>query len=440
MKKTNALRNILLVSIAAVLFLPLDVFLFLHPSFTKMLIDSAEKEAIYIGTHLSSMLPKDEVAIKRAYMSDAFHNQIKEELQNFHIMKIKTFSSSGDVVFSTDHKEIGELNKRNYFQEIVAKGNNHAKLTKKNTKTLEDKVVTVDVIETYIPIMSNGKFIGAFEIYYDITERKKELDKLIIRSSLVVFAVVFALLIAIILVSSNAKRANVERKKAVDALIRAGKLESVGRLAFGIAHEINNPLTNIALGVQILKNRCSDTEILHELESIEKNIKKASMIAKELLQSRNEGPEFVNVNVNHILISTLVLMEYKLQSVEVHQKLQEVPYVIGDPVKLEQVFVNVMDNAIDAMPNGGDIYISSSHEYGTVSIEISDNGTGIADGDNQKLFDQFFTTKKVGEGSGLGLSICYGIIKQHNGIIEVSSIEEKGTTVTIKLPVQEGHE
>ena len=301
-------------------------------------------------------------------------------------------------------------------------------------------MVTVDVIETYIPIMSNGKFIGAFEIYYDITERKKELDKLIIRSSLVVFAVVFALLASIVLVSSNAKRVDAERKKAVDALIRAGKLESVGRLAFGIAHEINNPLTNIALGVQILKNRCSDTEILHELESIEKNIKKASMIAKELLQSRNEGPEFVNVNVNHILISTLVLMEYKLQSVEVHQELTEVPYVIGDPVKLEQVFINVIGNAIDAMPNGGDIYISSSHEYGTVSIEISDNGTGIADEDNQKLFDPFFTTKKVGEGSGLGLSICYGIIKQHNGIIEVSSIEEKGTTVTIKLPVQEGHE
>jgi signal transduction histidine kinase len=433
--------NVLHVSVVAIIFLPAYIFLYLHPSFTNMLIASIEKEANSIGTHLSSMLPSDEIELKRSSVSGTFKKEVNEIAEDFSIVKIKTFSSSGEIIFSTDHEEIGEINRKRYFTEMVAKGSTYTHLVKKDTKTLEDKVVSADVIETYVPIINNKKFIGAFEIYYDITERKEKLDKLIVGSSTIVLIVTFILLGAVIVSSYKAKKAQIERKTAEDALISASKLESVGRLAFGIAHEINNPLTNISLGVQILRNRTRDKEISQELESIERNIEKASIIAQELLQfSRRDEARFINVDINSIIKSTLILMEYKLKSVKVHQELSDVPDVPGDPVKLEQVFINVIRNSIDALPHGGDIYISSSHKHGFVGIEISDNGTGIADEDTQKLFEPFFTTKEVGKGSGLGLSICYSIIKQHNGDISISSTEGKGTTVTIKLPLWEGHE
>jgi signal transduction histidine kinase len=406
-----------------------------------MLIASIEKESHSIGRHLSSMLPRDEIRLKRSSVSDAFQNKVNEIVTEFSILKIKIFSSSGVTVYSTDPEEVGDINRKSYFSQVVAKGKTYSQLVKKDTKTLEDKVIHADVIETYVPVKINGNFIGAFEIYYDVTERKEKLDNLILGSSIMVLIVTATLLGAIILSSLRAKRAHIRRKQAEDALIGTSKLESVGRLAFGIAHEINNPLTNVSLGVQILKNRTSEKEVLRELESIERNIEKASVIAKELLQfSRGEETRLSKVDINSIIKSTLLLLEYTLQNMKVHHKLADVPHVSGDPVKLEQVFINIIRNSIDALPDGGDIYISSSHKNRFVTVEISDNGVGISDADKRKLFEPFFTNKEVGKGAGLGLSICYSIIKQHNGNIEISSKEGKGTTVTVKLPVWEGNE
>ena len=114
--------------------------------------------------------------------------------------------------------------------------------------------------------------------------------------------------------------------------------------------------------------------------------------------------------------------------------------VMGDRGKLEQVFINILSNSLEAMPEGGRLVISSSEKNGLIEVRLSDTGTGIAEEDAARIFDPFFTTKEIGEGTGLGLSICYGIIKQHGGDIEISSAEGRGTTVTVTLPVGEPHE
>jgi diguanylate cyclase (GGDEF)-like protein len=128
-------------------------------------------------------------------------------MKEFTIIKIKMFSSSGEIIFSTDSREIGEINKRSYFHEIVAGGDTYTQLVKKDTKTLEDKIITADVVETYVPIMNNKKFIGAFELYYDISERKEALDKLVFASFVIVFIIVCVLLVAIVFSLMKAKRA-----------------------------------------------------------------------------------------------------------------------------------------------------------------------------------------------------------------------------------------
>jgi hypothetical protein len=120
--------------------------------------------------------------------------------RNFELIKLKIFSNSGEILFSSDPKEIGNLNNKRYFREIVAKGTVIAKDIQKETKSLEGQLIPVDVVETYVPLVSNGNFQGAFEIYYDITTRKQQLDKLLSRSSALVFIIAFGLLFSVIVI------------------------------------------------------------------------------------------------------------------------------------------------------------------------------------------------------------------------------------------------
>jgi signal transduction histidine kinase len=222
-------------------------------------------------------------------------------------------------------------------------------------------------------------------------------------------------------------------------IVQAEKLTSLGQLAAGIAHEINNPLTNASLSIQILKQRLSAHQdgksVLGKLEAVEKNIDRAASIARELLLfSRQQEAEIVPVDINSVVRGALTLLEYKLKGVTVREDLASVPEIMGDPGKLEQVFINLISNSVEAMRDGGRITITSGSDRANVRVRIEDTGTGMPEEYLSRVFDPFFTTKDVGAGTGLGLSICYGIVKDHNGTIDVSSIPGKGTTVTITIP------
>jgi len=236
---------------------------------------------------------------------------------------------------------------------------------------------------------------------------------------------------------------NVETRMRIEQqtrhLVQAEKLTSLGQLAAGIAHEINNPLTNASLGIQTLKGKLrggiAEKELADKLELVERNIDRASTIAQELLQfSRRRESEFISVNINAVIKGSLTLMKHKLNSVMVEQELSLVPEIMGDPGKLEQVIINVLANAVEAMPKGGRISISTELRKGMVVTSFMDTGPGIAEENISRLFDPFYTTKEIGSGTGLGLSICYGIIHQHRGSIKVSSAAGRGTTVTIEIP------
>jgi signal transduction histidine kinase len=239
---------------------------------------------------------------------------------------------------------------------------------------------------------------------------------------------------------------DIEMRKKIEQqsrrIVQAEKLTSLGQLAAGIAHEINNPLTNASLGIQTLRNRIDSGaggDVAERLDAVERNIDKASAIARELLLfSRQKEGEYVPLNINAIIRGALTLLEYKLKAVSVHAELGDVPNIMGDPGRLEQVFINVLANSVEAMPKGGRLTITTGFDGRSVHVRVDDTGSGISDDHLSRVFDPFFTTKEVGAGTGLGLSICYGIVKQHNGTIELTSGVGKGTTVTIGLPVREG--
>jgi signal transduction histidine kinase len=234
-----------------------------------------------------------------------------------------------------------------------------------------------------------------------------------------------------------------ERNKLTYDIVRHGqseKLQSLGQLATGIAHEINNPLANATLGIQTARKRvmeagAPDQHVIEKLDAVEKNIDRASVIARELLQfSRQQAAQAVPFNVNDVVRGALTLMKYKLRDTIIHHDLGPVRDVTGDLGKMEQVIINILSNASDAMPDGGNISIITEQRGGVVRMRISDTGAGIPPENLSRVFDPFFTTKETGTGTGLGLSICYGIVKQHRGTIEINSIGQRGTTVTIHLP------
>ncbi len=234
------------------------------------------------------------------------------------------------------------------------------------------------------------------------------------------------------------------RSKTVEQanlLVQAEKLSSLGQLAAGIAHEINNPLTNASLGIQTLKlkvkNDLSGHNIVKKLSAIERNIDRASLIAKELLQfsCQREG-KCVPLNINEVIRSSLTLLRYKLHDFQLTEDLSPLPDIMGDPVKLEQVFVNILSNSISATPKGGKLGIASQLKDGLIEVSIADRGKGISAAHQARVLEPFFTTQDVGSGAGLGLSVSYGIIQQHHGQIEIASSPGKGTTVTVKLPTE----
>jgi signal transduction histidine kinase len=231
-----------------------------------------------------------------------------------------------------------------------------------------------------------------------------------------------------------------QRKLVNDKLQRfaqSEKLTSMGVLAAGIAHEINNPLTNVALNLEMLRDMVGgDENINKKLDSIERNVSRASTIARELLHfSREKETALIPTDINQVLLSTKNLLKNQFNSPVIQMRLNDVPEIMGIAWKLEEVFINLLMNSIDACQEEDIIEVETSCNSTMVQVVITDTGHGINEEIVSQVFDPFFTTKEVGMGTGLGLSICYNIIKQHGGDITLVSSEMGGTVITTTFPV-----
>jgi two-component system sensor histidine kinase TtrS len=237
-----------------------------------------------------------------------------------------------------------------------------------------------------------------------------------------------------------------EQKRAEEALKRSEqwraeseKLAAVGRLAAGVAHEINNPLTGVLTFAYLLKDKENmDEQDKKDLDLIINETRRASRIVRDLLDFARERPAMTEpLDINEVLRRTVRLLgnQKAFRQITVREDLQhDLPLVHGDMNQLEQVFLNLSLNACEAMHDGGTLAISTSDQDGKVLVKVADTGCGINKQILDRIFEPFFTTKPVGKGTGLGLSVSYGIIKEHGGAIEVESEEGKGTTFAVMLP------
>lgn len=234
---------------------------------------------------------------------------------------------------------------------------------------------------------------------------------------------------------------SLEQRKLIDEKLQrfsqSEKLASMGILAAGIAHEINNPLTNVSLNLEMLKDLVGDDEkITRKIMAIERNTDRASRIAKELLHfSREKETALQPTDLNQVLTSTTTLLKNQELSSIIQLKLHNVPKIMGISWKLEEAFLNLLLNSIDACTKEDRITVETMRRSGYVIVTITDTGHGIAEENVAKVFDPFFTTKEIGKGTGLGLALCYNIIKQHGGEISLTSNMQQGTRVTVSFPV-----
>ncbi len=230
-----------------------------------------------------------------------------------------------------------------------------------------------------------------------------------------------------------------DRDELERRLMQADKLSSIGLLAAGVAHEVNTPLAVISTYAQMLAKQVSgDDQKSKLLEKIAKQTFRASEIVNSLLNfSRTSPTDFVEVDLNRVIRETATLVEHQFQRAGVSTRLnlaEDLPAVRGNGGKLQQVFLNLFINARDAMSGGGALTVRTWAENGFAHIEIADTGQGIPSEHLARIYDPFFTTKGPKKGTGLGLSITYGIVQEHNGIIEVESTVDRGTRFRLEFP------
>jgi PAS domain S-box-containing protein len=225
-------------------------------------------------------------------------------------------------------------------------------------------------------------------------------------------------------------------------LMHTEKMAALGQLVSGVAHEVNNPLAAIVGFTDLLlENPGIPVEAKEDLQIILQEAQRTRVIVQNLLSFARQMPsQHEPVQVTSILGQTLKLRAYDFSNhgIEVSENYDErLPLLVGDPHQLQQVFLNVLNNAFDAIQEGarpGKIEIAISHQNGHLEIAFRDNGPGISN--PERIFDPFFTTKEVGKGTGLGLSICYGIVRAHHGeILGRNNVDGPGCTFTVRLPV-----
>lgn len=458
MPKDKNLKVMLFICFAITLLIPAINYHLIYPSFTKLIFSNTEEEAERTAKHLRTMLIPETNDLKTESLREDLKEKIGHAKKDFNFIKLKIFAKDGEVIYSTDAKDIGDINKHDYFHNIVAYGDNFSKVVKKDTKSLEGKIVQADVVETYVPIMKNGGFIGAFEIYYDITHRYGKMKSTVILYSIppLIMMIVFFVLIAGMIIRLD-RNVQERRRAETEALQYAEKLKASNReleeFAYIASHDLQEPLRKIMAFGDRLKEKCSDAldekgrDYLARMGSAASRMQ--HLIQGLLMFSRvtTKGQPFVSVDLSGVVKEVLSDMEIRIQEAKGRVEIKNLPVVSADPLQMRQLIQNLISNALkfSKQDESPVVKVSGSTVVGQMKsqdsafyeITVEDNGIGF----DQKYADRIFGMfqrlhgRTEYEGTGIGLTVCKKIVERHGGNIAVQSVAGAGAKFTITLPV-----
>ena len=295
--RNQFLRSILIFAIVVAIASILYNALLITPSFTALLLKATENDAVRITKHLaSSLVVSPHTALGRESLDPRLSTtEIDRIRKDFELMNIKVFSPSGEILYSGDPGEVGTVNENRYFHDVVAKGHVYAKVVAKDEASLEGQRVTRDVLETYVPMVDAGEFLGAFEIYYDITNRKAQLDTLLWQSSAIVVAFASALMTAVIFILYRENHAIARRRQLEEERVRRERLEGVIEMAGAACHEFGQPLqTLFGYSHLLLKHVPADSPLFGEITEVKKAIAELGEVVHKITHiTRYETKDYI---------------------------------------------------------------------------------------------------------------------------------------------------
>jgi signal transduction histidine kinase len=417
------------------------------------------------------------------------HRNTLELMRGSSTYKIKVYDLRGRTIYSSELKQIGEDKSGNNGFVGAAAGTVKTELVhKEKFSAFENVVENRDLIQSYIPQHDpqSGKIVGVFEIYSDVTPFLAEIGSTEQQLALIVAAAFSALYLALFVIVRNAekilKTQHRERDQAQQQLAQSEKMASLGQLVAGVSHQLNTPigfsLNNVTLAIDatrsfLLPLRVADrlaklvrstpatervilnmAEARPHVSSIAVSEADAEMVIEMLgdvlhgLEQMRELVEnlldfthldrtkVVDANLNASLHTVVYLAKSAIPTrVEIKEEYGALPPIQCNPSQLNQVFLNLITNAAQAIPEEGSVTVRTTHERNHIRIDVIDTGTGIPADALPHIFDSYFTTKPKGEGTGLGLPIARDIVRSHGGEIRVETSEGSGTTFTITLPL-----
>jgi signal transduction histidine kinase len=369
------------------------------------------------------------------------------------IIRIKIYDRAGNLVWSDEERLIGRSFEGNRELKAALGGKMQAAMGLLKSEHLYEieNYEERRLLEVYVPLVKPGSdgIYGVLEIYKHPVSHFALMDRMrravwVISAALGVF--LFASCSGLFWNALKEKERLDREKDLMQAqLIHAEKLATAGEMLAGLAHEINNPLSimmsKVRLILRDLQGANSNTELVQDLRVIDKNISRVAGIVRSLLAfSRKSNSDVVPLNLNTVITESLILVgkPFAKMNIFFDQALEpSLPQILGDSNQIQQVFLNLLSNARDAMQQGGRIWVrtySVNHEGSSVVAEVRDSGQGIPREIIGRIFDPFFTTKGTREGAGLGLAVSYGIVKSHGGTIQVESQPGQGATFTLRFP------
>lgn len=399
------------------------------------------------------MLPYMSSILRDPYQYDLTDKIVRRSIQGFHIKRVNIYDFYGMIIYSTDPKLVQTEGQESqaYKAAITGKSASNLSNVPRGKPDLIGRVPQARILQTFSPIRremfdgSEGYLLGVLEIHQDLTADLDEINRfqyLSILTSLLAMTLLFMILRQIVMRADSiiAKR-NAEHQRLLEQLYQAERLAGLGRMVAAVSHEIRNPLGIISSSAEMLARRIKQYEPDNRLPAviIEESRRMNGILTEFLDFARPQAPELTPVHLPDILEKNLTSLSPLIEQnhVQVVKRYGGPSTVQADPDLLYRAFLNVFNNALQAMPEGGEVVVSTSGVEGAngdqAQVVIEDSGEGIRPEALPRVFDPFFTTKI--KGSGLGLAIVRNIVHNHQGEVFIEPAEGRGTRVVIRLPV-----
>ncbi len=426
-----------------------------------LFIHKHRADMLHRATNDATLRVKGEIAdhLKPGDLQPPYPSDLEKKLERFeadlrrfsNFFRVKVYSHDGTILWSDEKHLIGRRFTHDALKKAL-RGETFSEVESPRETEHEYEQGYRQFMEIYIPVADGpgGNVVAVVEAYSDVSHLMNDVRKgqvAIVGIALVSGGFIF-LIPLFIMGRANRIHYTLERKtrRAEEQVIQSEKLASMGRLTAGVSHEILNPLFGITTNIQaLIDDPDTPSDIASDLREMKEQANRIAKITEDLNHFvRHRLPERRSVGLNEAIRRTLGLVEHelRLQNIDVELKLpDELPTVLADHDQFQQVVLNLITNARDAMPKGGQLTITTDtlQTNGQILVElrVEDTGHGIDPEHRNKIFDPFFTTKPEGKGTGMGLSICHSIVESHGGTIRAENLPGRGAAFVVQLGAEE---